>query len=571
MYLSQFQLKIHHIPGLKNELCDFLSRSQFEELTNTEIDKLASEAFARMDRQLDLTMQSLLSMTRELQFKKEDYQNGEFQNIWVQLGEYVTTIVDAKMFYKTEEELFCERKLVVPDNKLQDTILWCHRSNGHPGVDRSVWFFLQHFYTNLSRQETMIMAKMVLANCPICLKSKPNSAPDRGLLSALPIPQLSNDMVFVDFIHMDAINNYDYVLTIVDGLTRFVKFVPCKSTISGENTLKIILQEWIQNFGKPKEILSDNDVRFVQEKGFYQSSFRALGVEVHFGIPRHPQSNGLCERMNRSFIQNLRAMSMEMKTLEWPKLCPLVSWVINSQVSTQTGYSPSELFLGRPAWQFHVLPEPGANPLVQNWLESQMLMQEQAIKRLEHLRNQSLMRRNKRRVQSSYKVNDFVPIHKIRWPQRRLLKIESPWLGPYKIVEVHFNSLKVLVSPNLGGLIKVSLSQVKRWSDLWEFSQDQIPDDDEDEQPEIEQEEFQDEIMTREEQEEQGFYDVQEVLKHKYMQGWKFLTHWEGFPISAATWEPSKSFKLTHGRVNSKFREYCEKNNLLEILRRTLQ
>jgi hypothetical protein len=200
-----------------------------------------------------------------------------------------------------------------------------------------------------------------------------------------------------------------------------------------------------------------------------------------------------------------------------------------------------------------------------------MLMQEQAIKRLEHLRNQSLMRRNKRRVQSSYKVNDFVLIHKTRWPQRRLLKIESPWLGPYKIVEVHFNSLKVLVSPNLGGLIKVSLSQVKRWSDLWEFSQDQIPDDDDDEQPEIEQEEVQDEIMTREEQEEQGFYDVQEVLKHKYMQGWKFLTHWEGFPISAATWEPSKSFKLTHGRVNSKFREYCEKNNLLDILIRTLQ
>ena len=103
------------------------------------------------------------------------------------------------------------------------------------------------------------------------------------------------------------------------------------------------------------------------------------------------------------------------------------------------------------------------------------------------------------------------------------------------------------------------------------ISQDLIPDDDEDEQPEIEQEEVQDEMMTRQEQEEQGFYDVQEVLKHKYMQGWKFLTHWEGFPISAATWEPSKSFKLTHGRVNSKFREYCEKNNLLEILRRTLQ
>ena len=253
---------------------------------------------------------------------------------------------------------------------------------------------------------------------PFVRSLKPHSAPDRGLLSALPILQLSNDVAFVDFIHMDAINDYDYVLTIVDGLTRFVKFLPCKSTISAENNLKNLLQEWIQHFGKPKEILSEYDVRFVQEKGFYQSSFRALGVEVYFGIPRHPQSNWVCERMNRAFIQTLRAMSMEMKTFEWPKLCPLVIWVINSQVPKQTGYSPSGLFLGRPACQFHVLPEHGAHPSVQNRLESQMLMQEQAIKRFEHSRNQSLMRRDKRRVQSSYKVKDFVLIHKTRWPQR---------------------------------------------------------------------------------------------------------------------------------------------------------
>ena len=150
--------------------------------------------------------------------------------------------------------------------------------------------------------------------------------------------------------------------------------------------MKLILKEWVQNFGKPKEIFSDNDVRFAHEKGFYQSAFKLLGIETHFAIPRHPQSNGLCERMNRAWLQNARALSMDLKTMDWPKLCPLVSWILNSQISGQTGYTPSELFLGRPSWKLEVVPEPCTNPSVKSWLEDQMLMQEQAIKRLEQLR-----------------------------------------------------------------------------------------------------------------------------------------------------------------------------------------
>ena len=211
------------------------------------------------------------------------------------------------------------------------------------------------------------------------------------------------------------------------------------------------MHDWIQDFGKPKEILSDNDVRFNQEKGFWKSCFRSLGIDVDFGLPRHPQSNGLCERMNRSFLQNIRALSIELKTMDWPRLCPLVTWIMNSQISNQTGCKPSELFLGKPSLKFQVEPEPCTNPTVQTFLETQMLWQEKAIQRLEKLRERSMQRKNRRRVQSSYSPNDYVLVHNDRWPQRKIPKIESPWLGPFKIVDVHFNSLTILVSPSLGG------------------------------------------------------------------------------------------------------------------------
>ena len=568
-YLSQFQLRIMHIPGLKNEATDFLSRNAFDEKINNDSDQLAKEAFARMDKQLDLTMQCVLRISHELNIEENDYNNSEWKEIWKSLEIHKSNILDSKLYYRTKDELFCERRLVIPENKLNDTLLWSHRANGHPGADRTVWFFLQNFHSHLTRKELLILSRMLLSDCQICLKSKPNTAIDRGLVGNLPIPQLANDVIFVDFFQMDNFNNFDYVLTIVDGLTRFVKFVPCTKNITGEATLKLILREWIQNFGKPKEIFSDNDVRFAQEKGFYQSAFKMLGIDVHFSIPRHPQSNGLCERMNRSFLQNARALSMDLKTMDWPKLCPMVSWLLNSQVSGQTGYTPSELFLGRPSWKFSVMPEPCTNPCVKSWLEDQMSMQEEVCKRLEMMRDATNKRANKGRTRSSYSINDYVLIHKSRWPQKKLPKLESPWLGPFKICEVFHNSLQVMVSPNLGGLIKVSLAMVKKWSDVYDLMDNvDVQEDQEIQQIETEQEH---EEMNKDEMEEQGFFTVNNIIKHKFHQGWRFLTHWEGYPVDASTWEPIKAFKLPDGRLNSKFLEYCEQHNLSDILKKALK
>ena len=44
-----------------------------------------------------------------------------------------------------------------------------------------------------------------------------------------------------------------------------------------------------------------------------------------------------------------------------------------------------------------------------------------------------------------------------------------------------------------------------------------------------------------------------------------------GYPLNAWKWEPAKAFKLPDGRLNSKFMEYCEQNNLGEILKKALK
>ena len=57
-YLSQFRLTVHHIPGMQNELSDYISRNNFDALIGESSEALAKEAFQRMDVQLDLYMRT---------------------------------------------------------------------------------------------------------------------------------------------------------------------------------------------------------------------------------------------------------------------------------------------------------------------------------------------------------------------------------------------------------------------------------------------------------------------------------------------------------------------------------
>lgn len=65
-------------------------------------------------------------------------------------------------------------------------------------------------------------------------------------------------------------------------------------------------------------------------------------------------------------------------------------------------------------------------------------------------------------------------------------------------------------------------------------------------------------------------YEVEDVIDHRWRNGWKFLTWWKGFPPSQATWEPPSTFVLSTGSVNERFRDYLKKEGLDALLRKAL-
>ena len=64
------------------------------------------------------------------------------------------------------------------------------------------------------------------------------------------------------------------------------------------------------------------------------------------------------------------------------------------------------------------------------------------------------------------------------------------------------------------------------------------------------------------------YYVVAGIARHEYNPGWKFLSLWDGYGLSEATWEPMSAFIQPDGSINPIFRSYLVENNQGQLLTR---
>ena len=310
-------------------------------------------------------------------------------------------------------------------------------SSGHTGANRLVDFFRECFYSRLTLTELRSRMQTIVDAC-VCHASKQSDSRDRGLISSLPIPYCANSLLYVDFIHgLPRFGGYDSCLVITCGLSRFTRVFPCNKKITGEQTVKIFVEQWFEPYGAPKQVHSDEDLRIRSDTGWYKPVLNALNVEVTTGVPYTHTSNPLCERQNRVVEQNLRILMKQERTKDWVRLVPLAVLTMNSQRSSSTGFTPHELFHGgRPAWFFKTpFPEDFKSP-VGDWLEHKQPLANQAGANLRHIRDRELSRRNRLRRPASFKVGDLVLVHHSRLPSWPRNCLQDSYFGPYRIIRI---------------------------------------------------------------------------------------------------------------------------------------
>ena len=235
-------------------------------------------------------------------------------------------------------------------------------------------------------------------------------------MGCLPLLDLANSLVYVDFMNRQSYGQFDYCLMIVDSLSSFCQFVPCKKKIGGEQVLSLVHQHWIKHYGAMVRLHSDRDIRFTSETGSWRNTFKAM--EVTFGQPYSPQSNGFCERKNGEYIEEIRLLMHNEKFKNWPRLTDYATFVMNNRERGKTGYSRSDIFFGRRTWRLEMPFAHAGNQDVESWIQEQNRLAQTVQDQWRRKRMTRHKYLNRRRAAAKYLVGDYVLVHQNRFQRR---------------------------------------------------------------------------------------------------------------------------------------------------------
>ena len=182
------------------------------------------------------------------------------------------------------------------------------------------------------------------------------------------------------------------------------------------------------------------------------------------GIGYTHLSNPLCERQIRVLKENVRIWCKTERTKDWVRLLPVISLMMNSQESSATGYSPHELFMGRPARFLHAPYPEDSYSTVGKWVKEQQDKVDKAKAMLQRVREGRSNKKNKHRVPASYQEGDSVLVHHSQLRAWARSTSHDPYFGPYKILSVDGHRITVWCCPQSGGSLVCAAQQLKRYS-----------------------------------------------------------------------------------------------------------
>ncbi|GJU87732.1 reverse transcriptase domain-containing protein, partial [Tanacetum coccineum] len=130
-----------------------------------------------------------------------------------------------------------------------------------------------------------------------------------------------------------------FLIVDIDYFTKWIEAKPVATT-TGSQIKKIVWDNIVCRFGLPGEITSDNGKQF-QDNPF-KDWCEKLYIRQHFASVKHPQTNGLVERANRSLGEGIKAILDEMSK-NWMEEPPHVLWAHHTMIKSSKGDTPFSL------------------------------------------------------------------------------------------------------------------------------------------------------------------------------------------------------------------------------------
>jgi hypothetical protein len=120
-------------------------------------------------------------------------------------------------------------------------------------------------------------------------------------------------------------------------------FIPCKETITAEGVADIYLKYMYPQFGIPKKVILDRDMRFTLK--FAKGLCKALRIYQNISTAYHPCTDGQSERTNQWLKQYLQFYCDEYQK-NWRQYLPIAEAAHNQWPSATTKKTPYDLIMG---------------------------------------------------------------------------------------------------------------------------------------------------------------------------------------------------------------------------------
>ncbi|GJT19932.1 reverse transcriptase domain-containing protein [Tanacetum coccineum] len=136
-----------------------------------------------------------------------------------------------------------------------------------------------------------------------------------------------------------------FLIVAVDYFTKWIEAKPV-TTIIGNQVKKFVWDNIVCRFGLPGEIVSDNGKQF--RDNTFKDWCEKLCIRQCFASVKHPQTNSLVERANRSLGEGIKAR-LDERSKDWIGELSHVLWSHRTMIKSSNGETPFSLTYGTEA------------------------------------------------------------------------------------------------------------------------------------------------------------------------------------------------------------------------------
>ena len=241
-----------------------------------------------------------------------------------------------------DNKLTLDGKIILTKNKAKELIKKEFTKNLGIGV-RPLYYLIRQKFVGVTEE----LIREILQSSTRYHRSRPqflNKPRPRTIVASRPGERWQIDLIEM---RKDPVKSrgveYKYVLQIIDVYSRYLipRALPNKSA----TCVAQALQEVMYEHGPPYVIQCDNGSEF---KGHVQALCQKNSIKLINSRPYHPQSQGKCERANKTLKSKLSFATMSNRGFNWVNKLPRLAYMINKTPKQVLGYcSPFDVYHNR--------------------------------------------------------------------------------------------------------------------------------------------------------------------------------------------------------------------------------